>query len=134
MNRGGKSDRLIVAEKRSNKEDGAPSSAEGVEPSGLTKGNTLQQTKSRTPSREGRDMANSKRARSEKSRIQPRASAYVELVLAKCAGRIRQSVCLVQHLRVTTRGRSPVREFRSLGSVRGAARKGRPYREAASAV
>ena len=37
----GKSDRSIVAEKRSNKEGGALSSAEGVEPSGLTKGNTL---------------------------------------------------------------------------------------------
>ncbi len=35
----GKSDRLIVAEKRSNKECGAPQSAEGVEQSGLTKGN-----------------------------------------------------------------------------------------------
>ena len=56
MNRDGKSDGLIVAEKRSNKEDGAPSSAEGVEPSGLTKGNTLHQTKSRTPSREGGDI------------------------------------------------------------------------------
>ena len=91
----GKSDRLIVAEKRPNKEDGAPPSAEGVEPSGLTKGNTLQQTKSRTPSREGRDMANSKRARSEKSRIQPRAGAYVAPVgLQQALERIRQaSVC-----------------------------------------
>ena len=32
---GGKSDRLIVAEKRSNKDDGAPSTAEDVEPSSL---------------------------------------------------------------------------------------------------
>ena len=39
---GGKSDRLIVAEKRSNKDDGAPWLAENVEPSGLTKGNSLQ--------------------------------------------------------------------------------------------
>ncbi len=38
----GKSDRSIVAEKRSNKEGSALSSAEGVEPSDLTKGNTLQ--------------------------------------------------------------------------------------------
>jgi len=38
----GKSDRLIVAEKRSNKDYGAPQSAEGVEPSGLTKGNSFQ--------------------------------------------------------------------------------------------
>jgi hypothetical protein len=35
----GKSDRLIVAEKRPNNDCGAPQSAEGVEPSGLTKGN-----------------------------------------------------------------------------------------------
>ena len=90
----GKSDRLIVAEKRPNKEDGAPSSAEGVEPSGLTKGNTLHQTKSRTPSREGGDMANSKRARSEKSRTQPRARAYVEPVdLHHALERIRQAAC-----------------------------------------
>jgi len=38
---GGKSDRLIVAEKRLNKDDGAPWSAEDVEPSSLTKGNSL---------------------------------------------------------------------------------------------
>ncbi len=35
----GKSDRLIVAEKRLNKHCGAPWYAESVEPSGLTKGN-----------------------------------------------------------------------------------------------
>jgi hypothetical protein len=40
----GKSDRLIVAEKRSNKDCGAPWLAENVEPSGLTKGNSIQQT------------------------------------------------------------------------------------------
>ena len=39
---GGKSDRLIVAEKRSNKDDGAPWLAESVEPSSLTKGKSLQ--------------------------------------------------------------------------------------------
>ena len=74
---GGKSDRLIVAEKCSNKADGAPSSAEGMEPSSLTKGNSHQQTKFRTQSREGGDMEDSKRARSEKSRTQPRAYTYV---------------------------------------------------------
>ena len=37
----GKSDRLIVAEKRPNKDYGAPQSAEGVERSGLTKGNSF---------------------------------------------------------------------------------------------
>ena len=43
----GKSDRLIVAVKRSNKDDGAPSLAESVEPSSLTKGNSFQLTKYR---------------------------------------------------------------------------------------
>ena len=91
MNRGGKSDRLIVAERRSNKEGGAPFSAESVEPSSLTKGKTLQQTKFRTQSREGGDMGNSKRARSEKSRILPRDRAYVASIdLQRALERIRQ--------------------------------------------
>ena len=47
----GKSDRLIVAEKRSNKDYGAPQSAEGVEPSGLTEGNSFQQHRFRTQCR-----------------------------------------------------------------------------------
>ena len=38
----GKSDRLIVAMKRSNKDCGAPLFAENVEPSGLTKGKSFQ--------------------------------------------------------------------------------------------
>ena len=38
----GKSDRLILAEKRANKDCGAPQSAERVEQSGLTKGNPPQ--------------------------------------------------------------------------------------------
>ena len=49
----GKSDRSVVAEKRSNKECGAPQSAESVEPSGLTEGNSFVQTKYRTQCREG---------------------------------------------------------------------------------
>ncbi len=49
----GKSDRLIVAEKRSNKDRGAPWLAENVEPSGLTKGNSLQQNRYRTQCRDG---------------------------------------------------------------------------------
>ena len=49
----GKSDRLIVAEKRSNKECGAPQSAESVERSGLTKGNSFQQNRFRTQCRYG---------------------------------------------------------------------------------
>ena len=47
----GKSDELIVAEKRPNNDCGAPQSAEGVEPGGLTKGNSFRQTKYRTQSR-----------------------------------------------------------------------------------
>jgi hypothetical protein len=47
----GKSDRLIVAEKRPNKDCGAPQSAESVEPSGLTKGSSVQQSKYRTQRR-----------------------------------------------------------------------------------
>ena len=49
----GKSDRLIVAEKRSNKDCGAPWLAENVEPSGLTKGNSFQQNRFRTQCRYG---------------------------------------------------------------------------------
>ena len=49
----GKSDRLIVAEKRPNKDYGAPQSAEGVEPSGLTEGNSFQQHRFRTQCRRG---------------------------------------------------------------------------------
>ena len=113
----GKSDRLIVAEKRSNKDYGAPQSAEGVERSGLTKGNSLQQTKSRTQCRR-LDMDNSKRARSEKSRTPPRECAYVASTdLQRALERIRQAACREcgnlpypdQRLRVITRGRSPVR-------------------------
>jgi len=47
----GKSDRLIVAEKRPNKDCGVPQSAESVERNGLTKGNSFQQTKYRTQCR-----------------------------------------------------------------------------------
>ena len=50
----GKSDRLVVAEKCSNKDYGAPQSAEGVERSGLTKGNSFQQNKIRTQCRRAR--------------------------------------------------------------------------------
>ena len=49
----GKSDRLIVAEKRSNKDYGAPQSAESVEPSSLAKGNSFQQNRYRTLCRDG---------------------------------------------------------------------------------
>jgi hypothetical protein len=45
MHGDGKSDRLIVAEKRSNNGCGAPQLAKSVEPSGLTKGNLFWQTK-----------------------------------------------------------------------------------------
>ena len=49
----GKSERLIVAVKRPNKDDGVLSLAEDVEPSGLTKGNSFQLTKYRTQRRRG---------------------------------------------------------------------------------
>ena len=49
----GKSDRPIIAEKRPNKDNGAPLSAESVEPSGLAKGNSFQQIKYRTQRRRG---------------------------------------------------------------------------------
>ncbi len=77
MYRDGKSDRFILPQKPTNKEDGAPPSAETVEGRSLTKGKTFQQSKFRTLSRDGEDMEDSKRARSEKSRIQPRAYSYV---------------------------------------------------------
>jgi hypothetical protein len=50
----GKSDRLIVAEKRANKDCGAPQLAECVEQSGLTKGNSFQRNKFRTLCRRAR--------------------------------------------------------------------------------
>ncbi len=49
----GKSDRLVVAVKRSNKDGGAPPLAEDVEPSSLTNGNSFQLTKYRTLYRKG---------------------------------------------------------------------------------
>ena len=51
MHEVGKSDRPIVAEKRPNKDSGAPLSAESVEPSGLAKGNSFQQNRFRTQGR-----------------------------------------------------------------------------------
>ncbi len=53
MNRSGKSDSLIVAGKPSNKDWGAPHSAERVEPRRLTKSNLLRQNRSRTQRRAG---------------------------------------------------------------------------------
>ncbi len=52
MHRPGKSDRFIVPKKPTNKEDGAPSSAETVEGRSLTKGNPSKRNKVRTQSRE----------------------------------------------------------------------------------
>ena len=60
---GGKSDRPIVPEKPSNKTRDTSRAAERVEERGLTKGNSVEQNKPRTPSRiQGTSMANSKRA------------------------------------------------------------------------
>ena len=78
MHGGGKSDRLIVAEKRSNKDGGAPRSAERVEPSGLAKGNRPSKTSAGHRAGRGIDMEDSKRAPSGKSRTQPRDRTYVE--------------------------------------------------------
>ena len=90
----GKSDRLILPEKRANKGDGAPPLAEPVEGRSLTKGNPSKRNKDRTQSREGRDREHSKRARSEKSRTQPRARAYVAPAdLQHALERIRQVAC-----------------------------------------
>lgn len=52
MNRPGKSDRLIVPKKPTNKEGGTPPLAELVEGRSLTKGNSSKQNKVRTQSRE----------------------------------------------------------------------------------
>jgi RNA-directed DNA polymerase len=52
MNGSRKSDSFVVPEKRPNKDCGAPQPAEGVEVRRLTKGNSGQQTKRRTQSRE----------------------------------------------------------------------------------
>ena len=49
----GKSDRLIVAVKRPNKDDGALSLAEDVEPHSLTTGNSFQLNRCRTQCRRG---------------------------------------------------------------------------------
>jgi len=57
MNGSRKSDSFVVPEKRPNKGCGAPHTAEGVEGRRLTKGNSGQQTKPRTQSREGLQQA-----------------------------------------------------------------------------
>jgi hypothetical protein len=51
-NRPGKSDKLVVPQKPTNKEDGAPSPAETVEGRSLTEGNPSKRNKARTQSRE----------------------------------------------------------------------------------
>ena len=109
----GKSDRLIVLWTPANKGGGAPSPAERVEGQGLAKGNVARRRKSRTQSRSGVNMANPKRAPSGKPRTQPRAQAYVPSAdLHQALDRIRQVADRDypwERLRVTTRGRSPVR-------------------------
>jgi hypothetical protein len=94
-----KSDFGIVAVKPTNK--AGQSVAELVEPRPGTKGNAEQQRMHRTQSR----------ARMSQSLDRVRKAAR------HCASPSR------------TRGRSRVREFRSLGSVRGALSNGRPYRD-----
>ena len=73
----GKSDRPIVPEKPPNKTRDASRVAEGVEERGLTKGNSFERNRLRTPSRtKGASMADSKRARSGKPPIRPRVETY----------------------------------------------------------
>ena len=52
MHRPGKSDRLIIPKKPTNKKGGAPPLAEAVEGRSLTKGNPSKRNKVRTQSRE----------------------------------------------------------------------------------
>ena len=133
----GKSDRLIVAEKRSNKDYGAPQSAESVERSGLTKGNSLQQTKSRTQCRR-LDMDNSKRARSEKSRTPPRECAYVASTdLQRALERIRQPACRdMETIRIPNRVCASLPEVGAQcgSSARWDLRGGRPVRAVPTAT
>jgi len=107
MNEHGKSDSTVVAGKLANKAE--RSAAEPVEPRVGTKGNANQQHTGRTQSRE-----------------------TVSQVLA----RIRQTAGEIDPNSDSpslTRGRSRMRESRTYGSVRGAGRNLRPYRDHHSA-
>ena len=96
----GQSDSPIVAERPPNKRSGAPGRAEGVERRELAKGNVAVHTTGRT-----------------QCRRTPAPSAG-----SRTAGPF-------ECLRVMTRGRSPVRESRTPGSVRGVPSNRHPYRD-----
>ena len=61
--------------------------------------------------------------------MERRAVAIVQEALPTAAPSYRPSLAYQTLRRPLTQGGSPVREIRSPGSVRGAARKGRPYRD-----
>ena len=91
----GKSDRLIVAEKRSNKDCGAPWLAESVEPSGLTKGNSFQQNRFRTPCRYGSiwTTLNGHEARNRGYCQESMPTSHPQTCKVRWNGYGRQSVC-----------------------------------------
>jgi hypothetical protein len=96
----GQSDSPIVSETPPNKRSGAPGRAEGVERRGLAKGNVAVHTRDRTQGR-----------RTPVTGARSRTAGSFE--------------CLC----VITRGRSPVRESRTPGSVRGVLGNRHPYRD-----
>jgi hypothetical protein len=100
MNGHGQSDSPIVSETLPNKRSGAPGRAEGVERRGLAKGNAAEQPRDRTQ-RRGIPVTHARPCTAGPS----------------------------GGLRVMTRGRSPVRETRTLGSVRGVLGNRHPYRD-----
>src|SRR5215510_4672589 len=95
------SDGLIVPTKRANKASAGALAAESAEGRRSTKGNAPQAHSCRTQSRECESQG---------------------------LWRVRQAVSK-ERLVVSTRGKSRMREFLTYGSVRGAARKGGPYRD-----
>jgi len=109
----GKSDKPIVPMKLANKGGCEDSGGAGEEGRGLTKGNLFWQNRFRTLCREGVDMANPKRARNGKPRIQPREGTYVDFSdLQNALERIRDTTRVDKSRGmyiVMTRGRSPVR-------------------------
>ena len=102
-----KSDSLVVAEKSTN--NPAQGGAESMEPRRGAKGNGKTSRISRPQGRKRNDPATTDRALLDRKQ--------------STAWRFQRSDSVI------TQGRSPVRKLRSLGSVRGAPRKGRPYRD-----
>ena len=103
MNGPEKSDFLVVAKKPANKPE--TSGAEWAEPRGKAKGNTGEKRTRRTLGRE---------------------SVFQRLDRVRLAARQKGPSCASPP---NTRGKSPVRESRPPGSVRGVSGNGRPYRD-----